>query len=80
MHPAIAEFWKGYQLGTASTAAEQTRLLERSVRYAAARMIQTVYEYMHQSPQITNHALCLMQVSFNMLSRPREALHELLGL
>ena len=52
--------------------------LERSVMYAAARMIQTGYEYMYQSPQLTASAVCLLQVSVNILKRPAEAIEHLL--
>lgn len=54
--------------------------LERSAKYGAARMIQTVYEYMFRSPQLTPNALCLLQVSMNILQQPREAIEHLLAL
>lgn len=76
-HPALRAFWLAYQ--KVRPPGEADALLERSTKFAAARMIQTVYEYMHQSPQLTGTALCLLQASHNMLCRPQEAQHELLG-
>jgi hypothetical protein len=50
------------------------------MRFGAARMIQTAYETMQFSPQISPHALCMLQVSFNILREPSEAVSHLLGL
>jgi hypothetical protein len=79
MHPALQAFWQSYQTG-GSPEADWPGFLERSVKYAAARMIQTVYEHMYQAPQLTSSALALLQVSLNMLHRPTEARQHLLGL
>ena len=80
MQPAIRAFWETYRdrMELAGPAAEAC--LDRSVKYAAARMIQTVYECMHRSPQLTTNALCLLQVSMNILQQPREAIRDLLAL
>ena len=43
-------------------------------------MIQTAYESMQYSPQIMSNALCLLQVSFNILRDPQEAVTHLLGI
>ncbi len=61
-------------------AEEAREALERSVVYAAARMIQTAYEYMFYAPQITTSALYLLQLSLNILKSPREATAGLLAL
>jgi hypothetical protein len=55
-------------------------LLTLSMKFGAARMIQTAYEYMQYSPQISPNALCLLQVSFNILKTPSQAVTDLLGL
>ncbi|MBV9928773.1 MAG: phosphotransferase [Acidobacteria bacterium] len=80
MHPALRAFWKTYTETRGLNAAEARESLERSVSYAAARMIQTAYEYMFQSPQITTSALYLLQLSLNILKNPREATASLLAL
>jgi hypothetical protein len=80
MQPAIRTFWSTYvdTLQVDGRAAEE--LLERSMKYGAARMIQTAYEHMYYSPQITASALYLLQVSWNILESPKEAISYLLGI
>jgi hypothetical protein len=79
MQPAIRAFWSAYQAGE-KRARNWPAFLRRAIQYAAARMIQTVYEHMHQSPHLTPSALGLLQVSLNMLHRPEDAQRHLLGL
>lgn len=83
MQPAIRAFWRAYVDGLgpdAPNAAARDALLDRAVRYAAARMIQSAYETLTQAPQITAHAVLLLQLSSNILQRPRVAVSDLLGL
>lgn len=80
MQPAIRGFWKTYCDASGLNGPEAEAWLERSAKYAAARMIQTVYEYMQHAPQLTPNALCLLQVSMNILLRPQEAIRDLLAL
>jgi thiamine kinase-like enzyme len=79
MQPAMKHFWKTYTEQMGILKQKQAEKLERSVRSAAARMIQTAYEYMYYSPQVSTNVLYLLQVSLNVLTRPQEAIHELLG-
>jgi hypothetical protein len=80
MQPSIQAFWAAYiaELQLDRLAAEV--LLIRSVKYGAARMIQTAYESMQYAPQILPGTLGLLQVSFNILKDPRKAATQLLGL
>jgi thiamine kinase-like enzyme len=80
MQPAVQAFWDTYTETIQSNGAAANQLLERSVKYGAARMIQSAFEYMTYSPQITPNALCMLQVSINVLMRPKEAIGELLGM
>jgi hypothetical protein len=43
-------------------------------------MIQTAYETMQYAPQISPNALGLLQVSFNVLKDPKQAVTHLMGL
>lgn len=80
MQPSIDAFWCQY-LTTAGAGEQVARaLLLRSVQFAAARMLQTAFEYMTYSPQITANALAQLQVSLNILREPDVAAGELLGL
>jgi hypothetical protein len=80
MQPAIRAFWKAYteQLDLSAGAAEE--MLDRSVCYAAARMIQSAWEGMQKSSAVTAAGIRLLQVSFNILSSPADAVHLLLGM
>lgn len=77
MQPAMCAFWESY---TGHSTAEPRDLLLRSVKYCAARLIQTGYEYMQMSNRLTGNVLCLLQVSLNILKRPQSAIDDLLGL
>jgi tRNA A-37 threonylcarbamoyl transferase component Bud32 len=79
IQPAIRAFWDAYvsarRLGSRDAGAE----LERAVRYAGARMLQTVYESMALAPSLTQHAVWQMQACVNILKEPRAAATDLLG-
>jgi len=80
MQPAIWEFWKAYVDTLDLKGPAVAELLQRSVKYGAARMIQTAFEYMYYSPQITPNVICLLQASVNILTKPDEAIRHLLGM
>jgi aminoglycoside phosphotransferase (APT) family kinase protein len=80
MQPSIRAFWQAYIAAMELERVAAETLLVRSMQYGAARMIQTAYESMQYSPQISPNALCLLQVSFNILKEPKEAVTHLLGL
>src|SRR5215510_11767140 len=74
MQPAIRAFWDSY-ISTREVGGDVARdLLELSVKYAAARMIQTAYEYMYYSPQLNKSIVYLLQVSMNMLENSKDAI------
>jgi len=77
---ALAAYWTSYaeSRGLSQTASRQKLL--RSMRCAAARMIQTAYESIQSSPQISPYALCKLQISMNILKDPRNAVADLMGL
>lgn len=79
MQPAMRAFWRSYCDSRGLQGAEAQRELLRCCEYAAARMVQTAYEYLTYSPRMSNGAAVLLQLSLNTLSRPQRALGELLG-
>ena len=79
MQPALHAYWRAYLDGRGIAWPGSGPLLVRCVQYAAARMIQTAYEAMSYAPSVTPATLRVLQVSLNILSRPHEALHDLLG-
>lgn len=80
MQPAMRAFWKSYLETQEVSEKEAGPLLRRCLQYGAARMLQTAYEYMYFAPQISISAICLLQVSLNMLESPDEAIEHLLGI
>lgn len=80
VQPVLAAFWQAYVEARRADAASAADLLRRSVRYGAARLIQTAYEHMQQAPQISPNAVCLLQVSADILRQPDAAIDQLLRL
>jgi aminoglycoside phosphotransferase (APT) family kinase protein len=80
MQPAMRSFWKAYAAGMGLTAEEQDEWLLRSVRYAAARLLQTAYEQSALTLKLTGNVICLLQLSLNILQRPTDAAGSLLGI
>jgi len=80
MQPAIKSFWHAYTTTMSFDKASQTALLEKCCKYGAIRMIQTVYEQMHVTKQLSKNAVYLLQVSLNILKNPSDAINALLGL
>jgi aminoglycoside phosphotransferase (APT) family kinase protein len=80
MKPAIRAFWNAYALERKLPPSAAPTWLERSVRYAAAKMIQTGFERMQSVVQLDGGTICLLQVSLNILRRPGDAAFRLLGI
>ncbi len=78
MHPAMSRFWTTYC--RIANPVEPEHLLQRAVRFAAVRMVQSAYESMRESARMTTNCVCLLQLSMNALARPREAGAHLLGI
>lgn len=77
MHPACRAFWNDY-LGQVHRDREQAMI--KSVRYAGGRLLQTAFEHLQGSNFLSGHAVCLLQLSLNMMKQPTEAATQLLGL
>jgi aminoglycoside phosphotransferase (APT) family kinase protein len=80
MQPAIRSFWQSYVRTMVLDAVNSDEWLLRAVKYGAARLVQTAYEQMQMSIHLTGNVVCLLQLSLNILQRPREAMVHLLGL
>jgi thiamine kinase-like enzyme len=80
MHPALHAFWSSYKEQMQLDGPTEQQWQTRSVRYAAARLLQTAFEQMQVSAYLTGNVICSLQVSLNMLERPDEAAIRLLGL
>lgn len=80
IQPSLRAFWQMYASRMQLAGQAEVASLGRSVRYAAARLVQTAFEQGQQVNQLSASALHLLQLSFNMLQRPQEAAVHLLGL
>lgn len=80
IQPAIRAFWHAYVCRMGFDAATSHRRLARSVRYGAARLVQTCYESSQTSLHLMGTTRCMLQLSLNVLLRPIEASVHLLGI
>jgi hypothetical protein len=80
MQPAIRAYWRAYVQGMGLDAAQTEEWLVRAVKYAAARLVQTGFEQMQHATRLTGNLICLLQLSLNIMQRPREAIAHLLGI
>lgn len=80
LRPAVRAFWNAYVDALGIDRAEADRRLDRAVRYGAARMVQTAYEFLQYSAEIAGPAVWLLQVSQNLLKDPRRGTVELFAL
>ncbi len=80
MHPALRSFWRSYEQNMNADRLTTELLMMRAIRYSAARLVQMCFEQMHLSPRLIGNVICSLQLSLNMLKRPKEAATVLLGL
>lgn len=80
MHDAIGTFWRTYAKTMGLQRATSHEWLVRATQYAAARLIQTGYEYLAVTPHFTRAIAFLLQLSANVMKRPQEAIAHLLGI
>jgi hypothetical protein len=70
IRPALQAVLEGYA---------QPDKIKKAIRFAGARMLQTAFEHLDQSDQMTAEGVRLMQASLNILTRPQWAAEQLLG-
>jgi hypothetical protein len=80
LQPSMQVFWRTYVEAMGLEPSTAIRWLDRATGYAAVRLMQTAYESLQYSPQMTPLGLCLLQVSLNMLTQPRKAVGTLMGM
>jgi hypothetical protein len=80
LQASLAAFWTRYAAARGFSKVMSRRQLERCMACGAARMVQTAYEGIQQSPQITPQALCQLQMSMNILRDPAVAVNQMIGL
>jgi len=78
MQSAVDAFWRAYisRRGLAERASRD--LLIRSMTFAAARLVQTAGEFSMHGAQLSQYAVRLLQLSYNILESPSEGVERLL--
>jgi len=77
LRPAVRFFWESYAYELQNSKGDD--LFERCLSFAAARMIQSAYEYMQFSPHLSRNALHLVEVSSDILKNPTAAAEQFLS-
>jgi hypothetical protein len=80
MQPAIHAFWRAYADGMGLNSREESAWLLRTVRFTAARLLQTAWEHLQAAAHMPGTIVCLLQLSANIAQHPGEAIRQLLGL
>lgn len=77
MRPVLYAFWDAYSDTRGFTEAERKLALARSVRFAAARLVWGIFEQRRHAAQLDAAALAALQVSYNILKKPEQAVVDL---
>lgn len=77
--PALNAFWRNYCHVLQFDNADRREYLEKSVRWAGARLIQNAYELTQNAIRPSVYAALLMQLAANLLTQPYQGASELLG-
>ncbi|HYO48868.1 MAG TPA: aminoglycoside phosphotransferase family protein [Chloroflexia bacterium] len=80
MQPSIRAFWEAYTQTMKLDPQATEEWLDRAVRYCAARLVQTAFDESQIASEPTANAVYLLQLSLNILQRPRQAAAQLLGI
>jgi hypothetical protein len=80
MQPAMRVFWRTYCDCLGVAAKKRRELLDRTVRYCGARMVQSAFESLQFAQQLNQGAILLLQASLNVLTKPAKAARDLLGI
>jgi len=77
---AIAAFWRAYAGARRLSGAPAAALLQRAVRFAAARLLQSAYEKTQETGRDSERAARAVTLARELLLEPRAAAAELLGI
>jgi hypothetical protein len=77
MHAAMRAFWSTYV--AALNVPDDNALLQRTLGYTAARLVQTAYESLFMSQHVTPHAMLLLHVATVMLQSQSNAIATVFG-
>ncbi|MGE0690652.1 MAG: phosphotransferase family protein [Candidatus Nitrosocosmicus sp.] len=76
MQNAIRVFWNAYLETVRKSNREANDLLLKSVKFCAARLLQSVFEMLHSQNELNNVSVYMIQLSLNILGNPsNSAIH-----
>jgi len=78
MRPVLRAFWRGYASTRLLGDHESRPELERSMRFAAARLVWSAVEQRLYTGRLDAAALAMLQVSLNVLKSPAQAVADIL--
>jgi hypothetical protein len=78
LRESLSSFWRYYVLKLGVDSSTSSKLLERCLRYGAARMIQSAYEYMQFSPHLSINAIHLLELSEDLVRNTTDSAELLL--
>jgi aminoglycoside phosphotransferase (APT) family kinase protein len=79
-HAMLREFWRTYVNTVDMSVREARNVLLNSVRFSAARLIQTAYELSLTAQSPNTNVLSLLQLALNILRDPADSAETLLGI
>lgn len=79
-HSSIDAFWDSYKKERKPGVEESRRILLKSTRFMAARLLQTAVESITMSKHVPPNNVRLLQTAQNILADPEKAVTQLLGL
>lgn len=80
LKPAITAFWDSYAGARRLSPSDRADLLDRTIRYSAARLVQSAFEWSNVSATPPPHAALVTQMAENILRDPDRARLHLFGL
>ena len=78
--PFVRSFWSAYVDRRGLNPEAAAEVLRRSMSHAAARLLQTAYETTRQADRLSANTVHMVQLSWNLMTRPDEAASRLFGL
>lgn len=80
IQPALRAFWDSYKHTMQMEAGEEVEFLEYAVRYAAVRLLQSVFEHNQNVSVMLGNTSYFVQLALNLLKNPLQAALRLLGI
>jgi hypothetical protein len=77
--PALRQFWTAYAQARGLAGLAARVQLERCIRFAAARLVLTVFEWLYNAQQMTAGLHAMLHTSQTMFQYPGESAADLIG-